>query len=78
MTDLHFQSSEWIEVQKEMYQDENSKSIMDEFKTPPKMQNYTISERLKLTLANIQYQENKVFWDDVKKLEEILERIQKL
>ena len=32
MTDLYYQSSEWVETQKEMYEDENSKSIMDEFK----------------------------------------------
>tara|TARA_R110002153_G_scaffold164405_1_gene316902 strand:- start:35 stop:367 length:333 start_codon:yes stop_codon:yes gene_type:complete len=33
MTDLKYQSSEWVEIQNEMSQDENSKSIMDEFKT---------------------------------------------
>ena len=42
------------------------------------MTNYTISERLKLTLGNIKHQENKVFWDDIEKLEEVLERVQEL
>ena len=78
MTDLKYQSSEWIEIQKEMDEDKNSKSIMDEFNTPPIMQNYTISERLRLTLENIKYQENRVFWDDLEKLEEILGRVQEL
>ena len=32
MTDLYYQSSEWVEIQKEMHEDENAKSIMDEFK----------------------------------------------
>ena len=31
MTDLSYQSSEWVEIQKEMHEDENAKSIMDEF-----------------------------------------------
>jgi len=42
------------------------------------MKNYTISERLKLTLENIKHQQSRVFWDDVEKLEEVLERVQKL
>lgn len=42
------------------------------------MQNYTISERLKLTLGNIKHQQNLVLWDDIEKLEEVLERVQKL
>ena len=42
------------------------------------MKNYTISERLKLTLENIRYQENRLFWDDLEKLEEVIERVQKL
>tara|TARA_R110002167_G_C12587188_1_gene643906 strand:+ start:810 stop:1004 length:195 start_codon:yes stop_codon:yes gene_type:complete len=42
------------------------------------MQNYTISERLKLTLENIRYQENRLFWDDLEKLEEVIERVQEL
>ncbi len=42
------------------------------------MKNYTISERLKLTLGNIKHQQNRVFWDDLEKLEEVLERVQKL
>tara|TARA_R110002033_G_scaffold71089_2_gene122635 strand:- start:79 stop:378 length:300 start_codon:yes stop_codon:yes gene_type:complete len=78
MSDLKYQSSEWERLAKEMHEDENSKSIMDEFNTPTTMQNYTISERLKLTLENIKHQENKVFWDDLEKLEEVLERVQEL
>ena len=31
MTDLYYQSWEWVEIQKEMHEDENAKSIMDEF-----------------------------------------------
>jgi len=42
------------------------------------MKNYTISERLELTLGNIKHQENRVLWDDIEKLEEILERVQRL
>ena len=42
------------------------------------MQNYTISERLELTLGNIQHQKNVVLFDDIEKLEEILERIKYL
>ena len=77
MTDLYYQSSEWVEIQKEMHEDKNSKSIMDDFQKNT-MQNYTISERLELTLGNIKHQENRVFWDDIEKLEEVLERVQKL
>ena len=78
MTDLKYQSSEWVEIQKEMHEDENSKSIMEEFNTPTIMTNYTISERLKLTLGNIKHQKNLVLWDDLEKLEEVLERVQRL
>lgn len=78
MTDLYYQSWEWVEIQKEMHEEENAPDIMDEFNTPTTMQNYTISERLKLTLENIKHQENKVFWDDLEKLEEVLERVQEL
>ena len=42
------------------------------------MHNYTISERLKLTLGNIKHQENLVLFDDIEKLEEVLERVQEL
>ena len=31
MSDLKYQSCEWVEIQKEMYEDENKGSIMDEF-----------------------------------------------
>ena len=78
MTDLKYQSSEWIEIQKEMDEDKNSKSIMDEFNTPPNMENYTISERLRLTLGNIAQQEYVVLWDDLEKLDEVIERVQEL
>jgi len=37
MSDLKYQSSEWIEIQKEMYEDENTPSIMDEFKEKEEM-----------------------------------------
>lgn len=39
---------------------------------------YTISERLKLTLENIGHQQNRLFWDDLEKLEEVLNRVQEL
>ena len=42
------------------------------------MKDYTISERLDLTLANIKHQENRVLFDDIEKLEEVLERVQEL
>ncbi len=42
------------------------------------MKNYTISERLKLTLENIKHQDNIAYWDDLEKLEEVFERVQKL
>jgi hypothetical protein len=42
------------------------------------MQNDTISERLELTLGNIKHQQNLVLWDDLEKLEEVLERVQEL
>lgn len=53
MTDLHYQSSEWIEVQKEMYEDEKSKSIMDEFKTPPNMTKEDKIQKLKVAISII-------------------------
>tara|TARA_R110000744_G_scaffold139411_1_gene250409 strand:+ start:708 stop:902 length:195 start_codon:yes stop_codon:yes gene_type:complete len=42
------------------------------------MKNYTISERLELTLGNIKHQQNLVLWDDLEKLDEVLERVQRL
>jgi hypothetical protein len=42
------------------------------------MQNYTISERLELTLGNIKHQKSLVLWDDLEKLEEVLARVQRL
>lgn len=32
MTDLYYQSWEWVEIQKEMHEEENASCIMDEFK----------------------------------------------
>ena len=57
-----------------MYQ-QNKTSINLIYK---KMQNYTISERLELTLGNIKHQQNLVLFDDIEKLEEVLERVQEL
>ena len=37
-----------------------------------------ISERLETTIANIQHQKGRVFWDDLEKLEEVLQRIKEL
>ena len=39
---------------------------------------YTISQRLQLTIGNIEYQKNVVLWDDLEKLEEVLNRVQEL
>ena len=30
---------------------------------------YTLAERLEMTIGNIKFQENKVYWDDIEKLE---------
>lgn len=38
----------------------------------------TISERLATTIANIEFQQGRVFWDDLEKLEEVLQRVKKL
>ena len=40
MTDLYYQSWEWVEIQKEMHEEENAPDIMDEFNTPTTMKNY--------------------------------------
>tara|TARA_R100000005_G_C4891653_1_gene138187 strand:+ start:103 stop:543 length:441 start_codon:yes stop_codon:yes gene_type:complete len=37
-----------------------------------------ISERLETTLANIEHQKGRLFWDDFEKLEEVLQRIKEL
>jgi len=51
------------------------------------MKGYTISERLKMTIGNIEYQQKKGLWDDedltlleyeIEKLKEVLERVQEL
>jgi hypothetical protein len=38
---------------------------------------YTLVERLELTIGNIKLQKLKVFWDDLEKLELILEALKK-
>ena len=38
---------------------------------------YTLAERLEMTIRNIKFQSNKVFWDDLEKLELILEALKK-
>jgi hypothetical protein len=51
------------------------------------MKGYTISERLKMTIGNIEYQQKKGLWDDedltlleyeIEKLKEVLERVQEI
>ena len=39
---------------------------------------YTISERINLTIGNIKHQKNVVLWDDLEKLEEVLNRVKEL
>tara|TARA_R100000742_G_C4214638_1_gene40058 strand:- start:61 stop:219 length:159 start_codon:yes stop_codon:yes gene_type:complete len=36
---------------------------------------YTLAERLEMTIENIKFQKGKVFWDDLEKLELILEAL---
>ena len=38
---------------------------------------YTLVERLEMTIENIKFQKGKVFWDDLEKLELILEELKK-
>jgi hypothetical protein len=38
---------------------------------------YTLAERLELTLGNIQFQQGQVLWDDMEKLETLLEILKK-
>jgi hypothetical protein len=38
---------------------------------------YTLVERLEMTIGNIKFQKGKVFWDDLEKLELILEALKK-
>jgi hypothetical protein len=38
---------------------------------------YTLVERLEITIENIKFQKGKVFWDDLEKLELILEALKK-
>ena len=37
-----------------------------------------ISERLETTIANIEHQQGCLFWDDLEKLEEVLQRVKEL
>ena len=39
---------------------------------------YTLVERLEMTIGNIKFQENKVYWDDIEKLELILKALKKI
>ena len=38
---------------------------------------YTLAERLEMTIGNIKFQKNKVFWDDLVMLEMILGALKK-
>ena len=38
---------------------------------------YTLVERLEMTIKNIKFQKGRVFWDDIEKLELILEALKK-
>ena len=38
---------------------------------------YTLVERLEMTIKNIKFQKGRVFWDDLEKLELILEALKK-
>lgn len=38
---------------------------------------FTLVERLEMTIGNIKFQKGKVFWDDLEKLELILEALKK-
>jgi hypothetical protein len=38
---------------------------------------YTLVERLEMTIENIKFQKGTVFWDDLEKLELILEALKK-
>tara|TARA_R100000664_G_scaffold31207_1_gene44602 strand:- start:83 stop:229 length:147 start_codon:yes stop_codon:yes gene_type:complete len=38
---------------------------------------YTLVERLEMTIGNIKFQKGEVFWDDLEKLELILEALKK-
>jgi hypothetical protein len=38
---------------------------------------YTLAERLELTIENIKFQDGKVLWDDMEKLEILLEILKK-
>lgn len=39
---------------------------------------YTLAERLEMTIGNIKFQENKIYWDDIEKLELILKALKKM
>jgi hypothetical protein len=40
-----------------------------------KMKNYTIQDRIKITLDNIEHQGGQAHWDDLEKLEHILAQL---
>ena len=42
-----------------------------------KVFSYTVADRLELTLENIKFQQGQVLWDDLEKLEMILEILKK-
>ncbi len=39
---------------------------------------YNITERLALTIQNIKHQRGQCFWDDIEKLELVLDRLKRL
>jgi hypothetical protein len=39
---------------------------------------YNITQRLAVTIANIKYQKGQCFWDDMEKLELILDRLKEM
>ncbi len=57
-----YQSNEWVEIQREMFEDENCKSIMDEFdkkstkiKMVDNFKKYPPKKSIKFTLDNLAY-----------------------
>ncbi len=57
---------------------ERAKEQYKGWKKPAKMiGGYTLAERLELTIGNIHFQQGKVLWDDMEKLEILLEILKK-
>ena len=57
-----YQSNEWVEIQREMFEDENCKSILDEFnkkstkiKMVDNFKKYPLKKSSKFTLDNLCY-----------------------